>query len=217
MENKIVFWTSFLFLIAASATFGYQENFWAMGLSVVPGALGMAFSRLEMFTRIKGAGFEADLRRAVDEAYATTSSVKELAAELTKAINAIIGGEGRWGGMGIERKLQIIETIDQTLRKIGLDEKEITRTHHIFDKYLEWDHGLAIANQLQKNQPSNNELRKELGTLHDHTRLWVAHPEEFRGALHKFGINDPEAEEKIEDLSFFLKHHKLRRPDTWAQ
>ncbi|WP_410474518.1 hypothetical protein [Guyparkeria sp. TX1] len=217
MENKIIFWASFIFLITAAATFGYQGKLGAMALSVVPGALGMAFSRLEMFTRIKGAGFEAELRRAVDEAYATTSSVKELAAELTKAINAIIGGEGRWGGIGLKRKLQIIKAIDQSLRKIGLSDEDIRGTHDTFNKYLEWDHGLAIINQIQKNRPSNNELRQELNKKHDHSRLWVAPPEDFRSILSSFEISDPESKEKIEDLSFFIRTHKLRRPETWDQ
>src|SRR5690606_30710565 len=79
--NKLAFWLSFAFLLLASIFFGIRDQLGAMSLTVLVGAVGMAFSSLDKFSKIKAAGFEAELKRAVEEAYATTSSVKELALE----------------------------------------------------------------------------------------------------------------------------------------
>ncbi|MBL1268425.1 MAG: hypothetical protein COA87_018165 [Halomonas sp.] len=98
--NKIAFWISFTFLLSVSTYFGVNDQLGAMSLTVLVGAVGMAFSSLDKFSKIKAAGFEAELKRAVEEAYATTSSVKKLALELTEAIMGIVAAEGRWGGWG---------------------------------------------------------------------------------------------------------------------
>ena len=101
MEKKIVFWISFLFSLIVSFYFGYIDKLGAMSLSVVGGAIGMAFANLDKFTKIKGAGFEAELKKAVNEAYATTDSLKDLSANFAKPILAIIAEGGRWGGISL--------------------------------------------------------------------------------------------------------------------
>lgn len=217
VENKVAFWISFFFLLGASSVFGYLDKLGAMSLSVIAGAIGMAFANLDRFSRIKGAGFEAELKKAVDEAYATTSSVKELSAELTRSILGIIAGEGRWGGMGLKRKLQLREEIDASLTKIGLKEYEIAETHKLFDQYLLWDHGRAIIDLMQKSDKADNELRESLNKLTNYRDLSVASPEEFEAVKEKYKIDDPEIGERISDLKYFLANKTLRRPELWLR
>ena len=217
MENKIVFWISFFFLLGASALFGYFDKLGAMSLSVVAGAIGMAFANLDKFSKIKGAGFEAELRKAVVEAYATTSSVKYLSAELAGSILGVIAGEGRWGGMGLKRKLQLREEIDTALVKIGLNEKEIAESHKLFDQYLLWDHGRAIIDLMQKSDTADNKLRESLNKLTDYKYLSVASPVEFENIRKQSKMKNPEIVEKISDLEYFMANKKLRRPELWLK
>jgi len=217
VENKIVFWVSFSFLLCASALFGYLDKLGAMTLSVVTGAIGMAFANLDKFSKIKGAGFEGELRKAVDEAYATIASVREISAELTRSILGIIAGEGRWGGMGLRRKLLLRNEIDVALAKVGLNNKEIAETHTLFDQYLLWDHGQAIINLIQNSDKVDNEVRKSLNKLTNYSDLSVASPEEFEAIQKKFNIDDPEVGERINDLKYFLSKKELRRPELWIK
>ncbi|MFC1549281.1 hypothetical protein ACFL4R_00185 [Nitrospirota bacterium] len=60
--NKLVFYLSFAFMIIGCFVFGLLDKIPAMGLSIVAGAIGMAFSNLDKFRKIKGAGFEAELK-----------------------------------------------------------------------------------------------------------------------------------------------------------
>ncbi len=217
VENKVVFWISFFFLLGGAAFFGYLDKLGAMSLSVVAGAIGMAFANLDKFSRIKGAGFEAELKKAVDEAYATTASVKDLSAQLTSSILEIIAGEGRWGGMGLKRKLQLRDGIDAALAKIGLKKNEIAETHKLFDQYLLWDHGQAIIDLMKNSGKANNKLRERTNKLTNYSELAVAAPEDFEAVQKEFEIDNPEIDERISDLKYFLVNKKLRRPELWLK
>jgi hypothetical protein len=61
-EKLIVRSVSFFLLLFGSAVFGFLERPVEMGLMIVASAIALAFSDLEKFSRIKGAGFEAELR-----------------------------------------------------------------------------------------------------------------------------------------------------------
>ena len=204
-------------MLGASALFGYLDKLGAMSLSIVAGAIGMAFANLDSFSKIKGAGFVAELRLAVDQAYATTSSVKKLSAAFTSSILGLIAGEGRWGGMGIQKKFQLREEIDAALSKIGLTEKEITETHKLFDQYLLWDHGNAITDLMQYSDPANIELREKLNKLTNYRDLSVATPEEFEEVQKLYKMDNPEIGERILDLQHFLSNKKLRRPEIFLK
>ncbi len=213
--NKFLFGASFVFMLAASGYFGYLDRPAAMALAIVGGAIGMAFANLEKFSRIKGAGFEAELKKAVEQAYATTSSLKGLAGALTHAVLGVVAGEGRWGGMGLKRKFELRDSSDAALKTLGLDDSEIRQTHELFNDYLTWDHGSAIANAISKHPKVDNEIRTDLNKLSDYNTLSVAAPEEFSALLKKHQISDLEIEELITDFRHFKNTKALRRPEKW--
>lgn len=53
-------------LLVVSTMLGFMGNPVEMGLAIVAGAIALAFSDLDKFSRIKGAGFEAELREKVE-------------------------------------------------------------------------------------------------------------------------------------------------------
>lgn len=215
--NKIAFWISFTFLLTVSTYFGVNDQLGAMSLTVLVGAVGMAFSSLDKFSKIKAAGFEAELKRAVEEAYATTSSVKKLALELTEAIIGIVAAEGRWGGMGLRRKLQVIEGIDHSLKSLGFDERDIKSAHKVFDDYLLFDHGRAIVDAMLKAENFDKSARERLNGMVRYEGLQVPTPEEFQATAGELDCSTPEVSESIEDLRYFRANKELRRPKAWIK
>ena len=213
--NKLIFGTSFVFMLLAVGYFGYLDRPSVMALAIAAGAIGMAFANLDKFTRIKGAGFEAELKKAVEEAYATTSSLKDLAGALAHAVLGLVAGEGRWGGMGYRRKLELKASSNAALRKLGLTDAEVTKAHAMFDAYLSCDHGSAICQAIAKHPNINNDVHADLKELIDYTSLSVANAEEFRTVVKKHNIDSPEITELISDLQHFQTTGTLRRPDVW--
>ena len=52
---------SYIVLLGISSTYGFMGMPAEMGLSVLAGALGLAFSNIDKIARFKGAGFEAEM------------------------------------------------------------------------------------------------------------------------------------------------------------
>ena len=49
-----------------------------MGLAIVAGAIAVAFINIDKFKSFKGAGFEAELQKVVEEAYATMETLRSM-------------------------------------------------------------------------------------------------------------------------------------------
>jgi hypothetical protein len=49
-----------------------------MGFAIAAGGIAAAFINLDKIQRFKGAGFEAEMKKAVEEVYATTENVRQI-------------------------------------------------------------------------------------------------------------------------------------------
>ncbi len=62
MNNKHIFQiASFVILLGVSSILGFMGNPTEMGLAILAGALGLAFSNIDKISKFKGAGFEAEM------------------------------------------------------------------------------------------------------------------------------------------------------------
>ncbi|EHI9242792.1 ArsR family transcriptional regulator [Vibrio vulnificus] len=84
MSNRVLSIGSTLVLLVAPIGFGYLGQTVEMGLAVVAGSLGLAFSNLDKISRFKGAGFEAEMR---DQQLAEAVIVKQ--TEDTDALKSL--------------------------------------------------------------------------------------------------------------------------------
>lgn len=64
--KSIVHVAAYIVLLGGSIVLGFLGKPAEMGLAIVAGAVALAFSDLEKFSRIKGAGFEAELREKLE-------------------------------------------------------------------------------------------------------------------------------------------------------
>ncbi|RDH86556.1 MAG: hypothetical protein DIZ78_06495 [endosymbiont of Escarpia spicata] len=86
--NHILFIISFILMFSGVGVFGYMENTVALSASIIAGAIGMAFANIDKIEHFKGAGFEAHMKKAVEEAYATTKSLREFGVRVKTLIRA---------------------------------------------------------------------------------------------------------------------------------
>ncbi len=83
---KILNLTLISALVTAPISFGIMKRPAEMGLSIAAIGIALAFANLDRFQRFKGAGFEAELRTAVDKTYAAIEELKELSLSLATPI-----------------------------------------------------------------------------------------------------------------------------------
>lgn len=65
--------------------FGLMGKPAEMGLIIVAGAIGLAFLNTDKIQRFKGAGFEAEMKKAVEDANATIEQLRNVATTSAKA------------------------------------------------------------------------------------------------------------------------------------
>ncbi len=75
----------YVVLLGVSTTLGFMGRPAEMGLAIIAGAIALAFSDLDKFSRIKGAGFEAELRE----------TFKKVEAVIEKETEPLASGEER--------------------------------------------------------------------------------------------------------------------------
>jgi len=96
--KTIVQIAAYIVLLVGSVVLGFLGKPTEMGLAVVAAAVALAFSDLEKFSRIKGAGFEAELR-------------EKLEAVIEKETEPQVSGEEG-------RLIPDVSRIDQTTRAV---------------------------------------------------------------------------------------------------
>ncbi|MBV2135334.1 MAG: hypothetical protein KUF79_00840 [Candidatus Thiodiazotropha sp. (ex Ctena orbiculata)] len=63
--KKIVEYSSFAVMLGISVIFGFMGHAAEMALAIVAGAIAFSFANIERFSKIKGAGFEAEFREKI--------------------------------------------------------------------------------------------------------------------------------------------------------
>lgn len=71
----------YVVLLVCTVIFGFMGMPAEMGLSIVAGAVALAFADIEKFSRIKGVGFEAELREKLDAVIDKETEPPELDGE----------------------------------------------------------------------------------------------------------------------------------------
>jgi hypothetical protein len=193
--------------------FGFMKMPTEMGLALVTGCLLLAFLNLEKFESFKGAGFEATIRRAVDEAYATIERLQNIAASLAEPIVVSITMEGRmFQYIPNEAKLEQIKDIEKTLSAVGLSTDKVIGITKFFYSVIENDHVKKILYQISNETSVPTSLRDSAKLLQE------SMPENFNIIQHLADSGwtpNGETSELLADLQFFKDKHSFRRIEKW--
>jgi hypothetical protein len=124
-----------------------------MCIFVVADGIGLAFANIDKIQRFKGAGFEAEMRKAVEEAYATTESLKAIAKPLILSTLSNLIYAGRWGGMNSDKKHAIKKEMDQLASSMGIFNQIIRAESEKFFAWHAIDHINHLQNAINKAGP----------------------------------------------------------------
>lgn len=115
---------------------------------------------------------------------------------------------GRWKGISEKEKHQFRDKLVDIADSLKMD---IADTMNTFNRYHTWDHYSAFIESIW-NVTKLNELRDGLSGLRDYDHSNFPLNEEIRGIVQKYGTEiTGESEDLLQDYTYYLKHHKLRR------
>lgn len=135
--NSMLTFCSAILLLGVSSVFGFMSMPTEMGLAILAGALGMAFSNIDKISEFSGAGFSAKMKdqlQAVIDKETEAEAVPSLAAEkqLNKieiqVLNALSNSKYTWRTLpGISKEASLIESETWKIL-VSLVQKGLART-----------------------------------------------------------------------------------------
>lgn len=203
---------SAIIVLLPACAFGLLRMPTEMGLVIVAGAIAAAFlnlDRIERF-RFRGAGFEAEMKRVVEEAYATIENLKALAKPLVLSTLNILTFSGRWGGMDPHQKHELAEELERVAKSLSLHDKDLESAKEMFYRYHVWDHYTEFIDAISKE--NDDSVKNRLAALRYHES--ADYPSEeliIRTLGHAAEAVSPETKETLEDYLYYLKERRLRR------
>jgi hypothetical protein len=203
---------SVIVIIIPAIIFGWIGKTTEMGLMIVAGSITAAFLNINSIQRFKGAGFEAEMKKAVEEAYATIDNLKEMSIPLiVSTLNTVIYS-GRWGGLGINQTHNIKDDIEFLVRKLEIKDEKVKETIEDFYRQHTWDVFQYFTSEYLKGKSNVNELSKKLNEICD--RKYSIYPSK-EDILKILGISESDLSEveieKLKDYLYYKQNRKLRR------
>lgn len=207
---------SIALVLGPALLFGLKSMPTEMGIAVVAGAIAAGFVNINEIQSFKGAGFEAKMRKAVDEAYATTEALRGLAKPLIEATMHILTKASRWGGMDENTKHTLRCDLERLAGQMGLAaDASLRQAYDDFYLYHAWDHFHAFARSVGKLETIPTDVRDQLSKLQDYSSSTFPTREQIMKVLgsHQAQLQRPQLE-RLEDFFHYVRHRVLRRPEA---
>lgn len=134
--DKII---SIIIILVPGLVFGLVGKPTEMGLSIVGGCLACTFYNIDKFDKFKGAGFEAELKKVVQEAQLTIEEMRKITKPLILFSYHQLTHAGRWGG-GHEKSDDLIKNLMTTVQTLSIeDDEDIKHSKEEYYRYKCWD------------------------------------------------------------------------------
>jgi len=200
-------------LIGCALLFGLMSRPTEMGLMIGACAICLIFANIDQIQSFKGAGFEAEMKKAVENAYATTESLRSLAKPLVLTMLESLTYNGRWDGIDKRREHQLKEELENLSDELGIccDEQIESALHRFYIM-----NGIDLLNDIERamneNQIRNISVSRDLQGLYDRTIKELPSIETVRKSLSglqakEITVLDP----SVEDYAYYREYKKLRK------
>ncbi|MCC2971069.1 hypothetical protein [Massilia sp. IC2-476] len=208
-------------LVILPTVFGFLEKPTEMGVIIVACSLALCFANLNKIQSFKGAGFEAQMREAVQEAYATLDRLQEMVRPVARATIANVAYSGRWDSMDRETEHELMAELTNLVTALDLqDDSGIAKMRADFYSLHANDHLRFLIAVMERAHIKNDSVKQRLtsllkGRLTDNVvppsveslRAIVAElPLEQRHILEPF----------ILDYGHYVDTHTYRRPEAYS-
>tara|TARA_R110002072_G_scaffold280360_2_gene442667 strand:- start:53 stop:727 length:675 start_codon:yes stop_codon:yes gene_type:complete len=215
--------TGAVITVVLPSIFGFMEKPTEMGISLVACAIALSFLNLDKIQRFKGAGFEAEMKKAVDEANATVKQLRTVALTSVEAALTTLMSSSFLGGTNLETKIKIQDQLINSLKEIGISDADINKTSE------RWHRGVGMIffrgikkclREDKKSYASESEHRVVLDDVKEKLnpdRSWnVPSSAEIRAFIELKAHMTPEIEELLKDYEHYEKTKTFRRQNVFV-
>ena len=207
---------SALLVLGPACVFGYWEKPVEMGVALIAGAIAAAFVNIEKFERFKGAGFEAEMKRAVEQAYATTEALRDVARPLIATTLSILTMGNRLGGMDARQQHDLRGDLERISNELGIgSDTGLKAAHELFFRYQTWDHYSRFIDRVWPIESIPIEVRQQLVQAKSYSDAGFPTREQVNAIFgeHVDKVSQ-EQWELFEDYLHYRDKRSFRRPEA---
>jgi hypothetical protein len=202
---------SIIFVLGPMFYFGITADAAKMGIAAAAGAAAAMLFNIDKLTSFKLLGFEAKLKEAIQEAYATLDAVQDLAAVAVAVNVRLVTRGGRVGAnLGIADSIAAVEKLRGAASKLNVEgNREIRRALEEHYHLLSRDYFGEFRKTCGDQIATNADLTRRVVVEPD----WLPPREELENVFREAGLEIPEkAHEALEDYLYYRANHRPRRP-----
>ncbi|MFB9330112.1 hypothetical protein ACFFSY_29565 [Paenibacillus aurantiacus] len=204
-----------ILLLGPSMYFGYKSQPAEMGIAVAAGALVIFFLNLDKFQSFKAAGVEAQLKevqKVVNEAHATLQNLKEITNPLSLTVLSSVTHEGRWGGMGFQQKIDLVQELDKAMVALNFTSKEFEQAKRDFYRMHIWDMFDRIVSDASNIFGVESGSYKQLRDMYKRQSFDYPTEQQIRDELKLEAKHNHDLDTRIVDYLYFIENKTLRNP-----
>ncbi len=195
--NGVEFFLWFLKIIASvfvivipTVYFGFEGQPTEMGIMAVAGSIAAAFINIDKIQKVKGAGFEAEMKKVVDEAYATIDILKNTTIPLMlTTIDTLTWGK-RLSKINYEKVESMINDILKITKDLNIKDEKIENalieyySLQIFDRCRDFTKEIQQLDvQKGKDSKYSNSIFESLNNNIDYKRVLFPKEEQLLNIL----------------------------------
>lgn len=226
MNGKVTTTIGSIITLGLAVMFGLKGMATEMGIIVAAGAICLAFLNIDKIERFKGAGFEAEMKKAVAEANATVEQLREVAATSAKAILTDLMAGNFFDGTTLEKRLELHDQIINSLKGIGASDSQIISSDEMWKKGVGiiFHRGIRVAIEGRENPHQVNtkaekhvlDASNEFQDLLVFSEWRAPTSDEMRKFITDKNAMNPVVDELLQDYSQFEKNGTFRRRDVFV-
>ncbi|MBI3815544.1 MAG: hypothetical protein HY279_13895, partial [Nitrospinae bacterium] len=128
-----------------------------MSLIIVGGAICLAFLNIDKIQRFKGAGFEAEMKKTVEDAIATIEQLRNVATTSSRATLTSLMAANFMSGTTMKNRLELHDQLISNLANIGASKQQIEEADEMWKRGVGVIYHRGIKKTLE-GRNSQNEL-----------------------------------------------------------
>ncbi|EGQ8316347.1 hypothetical protein GTW24_18730 [Vibrio cholerae] len=206
--RRAVSFLMILLMILTSIYMAFNEKELAASICILSFSLGLVFFNIDKYSKIKGPGFETELRQEVEKANLAIKELRQVLTSVAEPTIALLSVSSPFEYLPLHYKLEYAKNISDTLNDLDASNAEIEKVVATIYDAVENKHKRKIAVKLNDALPPDEKLFTNIdgydfsnATLNEWNTI---------AKSHAVDISDV-----VEDYNFFIKNKALRTPDDW--
>ena len=197
--------------------FGFLGKPTEMGLIIIASSITAAFINIDKIKKFKGAGFEAEMQKVVDEAYASIAQVREITCATAEVSLSHLIESCFWGNLSFNKKLNLHDNLIDKLKNIKATDQQIQNVNKIWNKGILIIYHRGLKNQIKQDFNPSQEIIDEFDRLQNFELFEIKSLDIHKNFILDKGLINDKIEHLLNDFKYFEQTNEILNKDEFIK